>query len=284
MPIVSTRIHWAHLSLLLFLPLWMTWSAALPDGVRLFGWLVVAATWLGLAERVCPFRDDWTPDSRALRRDGSVLALNVVVDGALTMLLAVTVLAIEVPATSLPLAAQFLLGLGAGELGSYAIHRASHREGWLWRTHLLHHLPTRLNLANALTVHPFNAIYEKLARVLPLGMLGLSPDAILSVTLFVVTQNLVAHANVAGTIGPLNYVIGSAELHRLHHSTIEAEARNFGTAVPWWDLMLGTYQRPSRAPGAVGVFDPSRYPGELELMRLLMWPVRVSTRAWRCCS
>jgi sterol desaturase/sphingolipid hydroxylase (fatty acid hydroxylase superfamily) len=174
------------------------------------------------------------------------------------------------------------------ELGSYWIHRLSHQEGWLWRVHLLHHRPDRLNVANALTAHPINALYDKLVRVFPLILLGLNAEAMLAIALFTLTQSLVTHANVAGRIGILNYLIGSAELHRLHHSTVEHEAGNFGTAVPLWDQVFGTYKR-GEAPVKVGVFDPKQYPGDLQLSALLTWPVptpmfRWFQRSFRCCA
>ena len=151
--------------------------------------------------------------------------------------------------------------------------------------HLLHHVPDRLNLANAITAHPLNAAYDKLARLAPLLVLGMSPDAMLVVALFGATQALVAHANVAGTIGWLDRVVGSAGLHRLHHSTDPAEAGNFGTALPLWDQVFGTYRR-AAVPKRVGVFEPAEYPRELELARLLLWPF-VQTRAalrFACCG
>ena len=83
---------------------------------------------------------------------------------------------------------------------------------------------------------------------------------------------------------PLDRLIGSARLHRLHHSTQEADAGNFGTALPLWDQVFGTYRR-GAAPVAVGVFDPGRYPGELQLRALLLWPFGCASclRAVRCC-
>ncbi len=161
--------------------------------------------------------------------------------------------------------------INLAEFGSYWLHRLSHRGGWLWRVHLMHHRPERLNLGNALNAHPINALYDKLARIAPLLLLGFSSDAIEIATLFAITQSLVTHANIAGTIGPLNYIIGSAELHRMHHSTDPDQAGNFGTALPYWDQVFGTF-RYGGAPKDVGVFDPSHYPGEHEFGALLRWP------------
>jgi sterol desaturase/sphingolipid hydroxylase (fatty acid hydroxylase superfamily) len=270
-------IHWPHLVLLAGLPAWYVATSGWPPALRLSGWLAVVFALLAAAEWRRPFRRDWQPDARALRRDGSVFALNALLDAVLGAALAWIALAWFEGRSALPFWGQLLLGIGLGELASYALHRASHAEGWLWRVHLLHHRPEQLNVANALTAHPVNAAYDKLARLLPLLVLGWSDAAILAITLFTLTQNLVVHANVAGTIGPLNLVVGSAELHRLHHSTREDDAGNFGTTVPWWDLLFGTF-RWRRAPVQVGVFEPGRYPGEFELGSLLCWPWRRGAR------
>jgi sterol desaturase/sphingolipid hydroxylase (fatty acid hydroxylase superfamily) len=281
--------HWPHLGLLAALP-----GAAVaafvwhwPPTLALFGWLQLNVIVLALAERWRPFRTDWNPAGRHLRRDGSVWTLNLLVDGVVTAGINAMAIAWLPGSNDWPLLLQILVGLLAGEFGSYWLHRWSQRDGWFWRVHLLHHRPDRLNLANAVTAHPINAAYDKAARLLPLLWLGLSPEAMLSISLFTLTQVLVTHANVAGRIGLLNWFIGSAELHRLHHSTREQEAGNFGTALPLWDQVFGTY-RAGAPPHAVGVFDPRAYPGEFELRRLLAWPFtsarRSSSGRWACCA
>lgn len=280
----SAPFHWTQLGLLAALPAWIHATAGLPDPVRLGGWLLLAFLVLGAMERLAPFRTDWATEPRALRRDGSVLALNLVADALTGVLLASLALLLAPARSGWPLWLEIPLLLALGELAAYALHRASHRDGWLWQVHLLHHRPDRLNVANALTAHPFNAIYDKLAHLLPALLLGLSPEAILAATLFVLTQGLVVHANVAGTLGPWSRVLGSAELHRLHHSADETEAGNFGTALPWWDLVFGTYRAPQRSPRAVGVFEPARYPSEFALGALLAWPLRALCTRCNLCA
>jgi sterol desaturase/sphingolipid hydroxylase (fatty acid hydroxylase superfamily) len=268
-------IHWPHLLLLAALPAWC-WLAqdfALPATVTLFAWLVAAVLLLALAERRQPHRVDWHPTGPQLRRDGTAWTLNVITDAGATALLAAIAVAFFPGRSDWPLALQVVAGIAVAEFGSYWIHRLSHRDGWLWRVHLLHHRPDRLNVANALTAHPLNAAYDKLARVLPLVALGLDGQAMVAIALFGVTQSLVVHANIAGSIGPLDYLVGSARLHRLHHSTVEHEAGNFGTTIPLWDQVFGTFRR-GAAPAEVGVFDPALYPGELRLGALLAWPFR----------
>jgi sterol desaturase/sphingolipid hydroxylase (fatty acid hydroxylase superfamily) len=270
------RLHWPQLLLLALLPLALVLAQGLPPALRLFGWLVFAAAVLGLAERWQPARADWQWRREDAPRDGGVFTLNVLVDGIASVLIALVVLGLSTQAAPTAFAHAWVevpLALVVAEFGSYWLHRLSHHGGWLWRVHLLHHRPERLNLGNALTAHPINALYDKLARTLPLVVLGFSTDVIEIATLFALTQALVTHANIAGTIGPLNWLIGSAEQHRLHHSTDPDQAGNFGTALPLWDQLFGTF-RNGTAPEHVGVFDPRDYPGEHEVAALLRWPLQ----------
>lgn len=272
--------HWPHLLLLAAWPAWTVIAIRADMSVvaATLAWLAFCTLLLAAAERWRPYRRDWLPSRSQLRRDGSVWSLNLVADGATGALVAA--IAIHVAARNpWPLLPQVIAGILAAELGSYWLHRWSHAGGWLWRVHLLHHRPERMNTANALTAHPINAIYNHLARTLPMVALGLGAEAILAVALFGISQSLVTHANVAGGIGWLEWLVGNAGQHRLHHSTDETQAGNFGTTVPLWDQVFGTWRRDSE-PTRVGVFTPDAYPGELDLGPLLCWPL--PARLARC--
>jgi sterol desaturase/sphingolipid hydroxylase (fatty acid hydroxylase superfamily) len=280
--------HWPHLALLALWPVWtaiaIVWT--LPAAVALVAWLVANVVVLALAERIRPYRRDWAPTRAHLRRDGTVWGLNLLADSAAGAVVAGVAIALTTGAVAWPLWVQVGVGVIVAEFGSYWLHRWSHADNWLWRVHLLHHRPEQMNTANSLTAHPVNAIYNHLARMLPLVALGLQAEALLAVALFGLTQSLVTHANVRGHIGPLEYLLGSAALHRLHHSTLKREAGNFGTTVPLWDQLFGTYRR-GAAPANVGVFEHTKYPTEFELGRLLAWPFQAVRRACaarlRCC-
>jgi sterol desaturase/sphingolipid hydroxylase (fatty acid hydroxylase superfamily) len=280
--------HWPHLALLALWPLWSGFAfvRGLPATTALLAWLLFNVVVLAFAERWRPHRRDWAPTRAHLRRDGTVWGLNLLADSVAGAGVAVAAIALTPGAIAWPLWSQVIVGVVVAEFGSYWLHRWSHADNWLWRVHLLHHRPERMNTANALTAHPLNTIYNHLARVSPLVALGLQPDALLAVALFGLTQSLVTHANVAGHIGWLDYLVGSAGLHRLHHSSIEAEVGNYGTTVPLWDQLFGTYRR-GREPLHVGVFTPARYPGELQLRELLAFPFARAAAliaCRRCCQ
>jgi sterol desaturase/sphingolipid hydroxylase (fatty acid hydroxylase superfamily) len=270
--------HWPHLALLLLLGPAMMLIGRLPDAALLGAWLVLNLAVLAVAERWWPARDDWHPDRADLARDGSVLAANGLLDAVLKLALAAA--AAHLPLQGGALAStswllQFAIGALLADLGSYAMHRWSHRGGWLWRVHAFHHRPEALNAANALTVHPINAAYDGVARTAPLVLLGVAPSVIVALALFHLTQALAAHANVRGTIGPLRHVLGNAAMHRLHHSARDEEAGNFGTDLAVWDRAFGTY-REGPMPIAIGVFHPAHYPPAHAWWRLLAWPFCLS--------
>lgn len=272
------RIRWAQLIILALVPFWWRLGASLAPVLVLMAWLVFCLAWFMAWEHATPYRMDWRTDKRHLRHDGAMLSLNVVVDGIVSVLIALTAIHASSGDSRMALPLQIPLGIVLAEFGSYWLHRASHGEGWMWHVHVLHHRPERVNTANALTAHPLNAVWDKLARMLPLHALGLHADAIVWITLFTLAQSLAAHANIRGGLGWLDYMIGGPILHRLHHSTRHEQAGNFGTTIPLWDYVFGTFRRPE-ATETVGVFDSSRYPGELQTLQLLCYPLKC---IWPC--
>ena len=279
--------HWVHLGLLAVLPSYLSAqrSLDLPTVAGLMAWLALNIVVLLLAEKITPYRDDWHPSLPDLKRDAGMLSLNIIADGvADVIVLAVTVMA-ATGTSGLPLVAQVAAGIVVAELGGYLMHRISHEGGWLWRVHVVHHLPAAVNASNSFNAHPINGLYNKLARVAPLVLLGISADAIFIVALFGLTQGMVVHANVRGRMGFLNWILGSAELHRLHHSVDMKQARNFGTTMPLWDQLFGTYRAP--APVAqVGIAEAGSYPGATDLLALLLWPfalIRATQPPGNCC-
>lgn len=280
--------HWVHLALLAAIPVYWFVQRALPlSGMAsLMTWLAMNIGVLWLAEKWMPYRTDWHPSLPELKRDAGMLSLNVIADGAADVLLLGIALMAATGTSDLPLVVQAVAGIYIAELGAYLIHRLSHERSWLWRVHVVHHLPAAINTANSFNAHPLNGLYNKLARVAPLVLLGMSPDAIFLVALFGLTQGMVVHANVRGRMGFLNWIVGSAELHRLHHSLDLVQARNFGTTVPLWDQLLGTYRAPEPVLH-VGVADAGAYPAAVDLLALLRFPF-VRPGRWRsikgCCG
>ena len=261
---LTTRLrslNWPHLLLLLALwpyAVWASHNAWSADTVLALA-TVGALLWLMLWERLLPQRQQWQALRPELQRDGAFLGINAVADAAAGFVLTGLALygaSLQLAggwAAGLPVMAALPLAIILGELGPFALHGLAHRQPWLWRIHQLHHRPRKLNAANSVLAHPLNVIWNKLARVLPWLLLGFDPQVMLWAALFMQVQSIAVHANIRGSLGALDLLIGSAELHRWHHSVDGAEALNYGTAIPLWDQLFGSYRRrPGEEPVALG--------------------------------
>src|SRR5262249_41019595 len=137
-----------------------------------------------------------------------------------------------------PLPAQLGLALLLGELPMYWYHRFVHANSLAWRLHATHHSAPRLYWLNGLRGHPLDLVLGLAAYQLPLAFLGAGEPVLVLVAGFVGIHGLLQHSNVHHRVGPLNWIVSSAELHRWHHSRVLAEANNnFGHHLVVWDVV-----------------------------------------------
>lgn len=267
----------AHLLALAWLPVFAAASLAAgwSSTAVLIAHLFATLGWFMLFERWQPHRAGWRASRGDRQRDAAFLGMNAVADGLAGLVLAGVTLrwAGSGPAANLPLWAAAPAAVLVAEFGAYWLHRAMHRGGWGWRVHLVHHRPEALNVTNNLTTHPANVVLLKAVKMLPLALLGFGADAVFLAALFMQLQSFATHANTRGRMGWLNYIIGTAELHRWHHSTDTREAMNFSTSVPLWDQVFGTFlHRPGRDPQAVGLEPGAAYPDATDTWGLARFP------------
>lgn len=267
LPARLSALNWPHLLLLAALPLAAWASRGWPADQALAATTLGGLAWLMLAERLWPLRADWQASRPELMRDAGFLGLNAVVDALTKLALTALVLRLGWPAPGwvggLHPALALPLAIILGELGPFLLHRLAHRHESWWRWHALHHQPIRLNSANSVLAHPLNAAWNQAARLLPWLLLGFEPQIVLWAAMFVQVQGVAVHANLRGTLGLLNHGLGSAELHRWHHSADRHEAQNYSTAIPLWDQLFGSYvYRPGQTPQQLGPFEAdAHHPG-----------------------
>ena len=241
----------AHLSgLILLWPIGSVLLAVGSPSTTTAIWLLICLFGFAVAERLWPYRIDWQATRMDMGTDGLLLLLAALVDGLLKhgglWLAQWAASQGHSPglASAWPLWTAVPAAIVLGELGTYALHRWAHVHPWGWRWHRLHHGPAQLNASNSVRVHPVNLAWNVTSRGLLWWSLGFTPETLTWTTMFLMLQSVAVHANVRGRIGPLAWLIGSAEAHRWHHSTEADEALNYGTSVPVWDQLLGTWQRP----------------------------------------
>jgi sterol desaturase/sphingolipid hydroxylase (fatty acid hydroxylase superfamily) len=280
----DTDWNHAHLLALAWMPAYAAASIAAgwSDTVILAVHLFATLGWFAAFERWRPHRPRWRATPADRRRDAAFLGMNALADGLAGLALATVALTLAGgagPASHLPLWAGAPLAVLVAEFGAYWLHRAMHRGGLGWRVHMVHHRPAALNVTNNLSTHPLNVILLKAVKLLPLSLLGFTAEAVLLAALFMQLQSFATHANTRGQMGWLNHVIGTAELHRWHHSTHVREALNFSTSLPLWDQVFGTFRHtPGREPAEVGVETPAAYPGATDTWALVAYPFKWRAR------
>ncbi len=233
-----------------------------------------AASWLWLlpllgaaiattfvAERFLPFRNGWNRshgDAPADRLHAAVNeTLTIAFVGASPLALAWLPVPSAWPA-DWPLWMQLGIAILVADFGIAFVHAASHRIGWLWRLHAIHHGAPRLYGLNGLMKHPLHQALETLGGTLPLVLLGMPPIVAALLGFAVSVQLLLQHANVAYDLGPLRHALAIGPAHRLHHRRGPAGDVNFGLFTSLPDRVLGTWVAPAtRAPfEGVGVDEP----------------------------
>jgi sterol desaturase/sphingolipid hydroxylase (fatty acid hydroxylase superfamily) len=145
-----------------------------------------------------------------------------------------------------------------GDLLAYWGHRAQHHYDSLWRFHRVHHSATRLDWLAAHREHPLDGLYTQTLINLPLLLLGFSFHAAAGIVVFRAVWAVFIHANVRVPLGPLGFLLGSPELHHLHHAKHRV-AVNFGNLSPWTDWLFGTHARAiNDQQEELGVREPLR--------------------------
>ncbi|NMD55008.1 MULTISPECIES: sterol desaturase family protein [Tsukamurella] len=213
--------------------------------IALIGVVLAAIALSFAAERVIPYERAWNHSHDDAGRDVAHVLVN---ESLMLASLAVIplVAAVRGPGSwwphALPFWAQVLLAVLVADLGITAVHMASHRYGWLWRLHAVHHSVTRCYGLNGLMKHPLHQTLETLGGVAPLLVLGMPVPVASALAAMVAVQLLMQHSNADYRVGPLRSVLALNEGHRFHHQR-EAGAGDvdFGLFTLLWDHLFGTY-------------------------------------------
>jgi sterol desaturase/sphingolipid hydroxylase (fatty acid hydroxylase superfamily) len=244
--------------------------------------LMTAAVVTGF-ERVLPYRRAWQPPGHEV---GTDLVFMVVVQLALPPLISLLfTLALVEPARALqwpiqswwphgwPVWLQAVLMVLSVDLLRYWLHRAAHETDTLWRLHAVHHSVEQLYWLNTGRFHPVEKAFQMAVDSLPFVLLGVEPRVLALYYLSYATNGFFQHCNIALRYGVLNYVVGSAETHRWHHSRQPREANaNYGNTVIIWDLLFGTWFLPAGREVAELGLKEREYPRTF--LRLLRAPFR----------
>jgi sterol desaturase/sphingolipid hydroxylase (fatty acid hydroxylase superfamily) len=153
----------------------------------------------------------------------------------------------------LPVPVRVLISILLLDAIQYWIHSTSHRFGWLWRIHQVHHSDPDYDVSTAGRFHPLEVLWTQGLHLGAIALLAPPPVAVFISVLLIVTLNLTTHANAslpAAADRILKLVFVTPDMHRIHHShDAQEQQRNFGQTFALWDRLFGTYRERPAAQG-----------------------------------
>ena len=272
----------------LIYPAAMTFAFALYALLQWIGASLIVSTYVPVLataalvtalESAFPHRAEWRPPSGEVRTD---LTFMVVVQLAFPPLMGfLFTYALITPAAALDLPVsrlwphawsiwiQAVLMVFAVDFLRYWLHRAAHENDTLWRLHSVHHSVEQLYWLNTARFHPLEKALQMALDSLPFLLMRVDPRVLALYYLAYATNGFFQHCNIKLRYGPLNYIVGSAETHRWHHSRLARESNaNYGNTVIIWDVLFGTWYLPKeREVDHLGLQDPTYPKSFMRLMR-----------------
>lgn len=158
----------------------------------------------------------------------------------------------------------------------YWQHRMFHKINWLWALHGAHHGDRNLNVSSGLRFHPGEALVSFIIKAAAILALGAPAAAVILFELLLNGASMFNHAN--WSLGRfdrwLQYAIVTPDMHRLHHSRLEAESRmNFGFFLSCWDRLFASYQAHPASPHSDIALGLDTMPQD-DLRATLIYPFR----------
>jgi sterol desaturase/sphingolipid hydroxylase (fatty acid hydroxylase superfamily) len=176
----------------------------------------------------------------------------------------------------------------------YWSHRIEHKVPLLWEFHKLHHSDELMNTTTWARDHFLQESWRAFFSVFTLGLfidltLAEAGKAALYSTWFLIGLSMFYHSAIRVELPWLDYILVTPQVHRIHHSVkVEHRDKNFADVLPVFDLIFGTFERPTREEfPATGLGSESLAPksllgaqlGPLLAVSRLLHPARRNTTA-----
>lgn len=168
--------------------------------------------------------------------------------------------------TTLPFWMQVLLALTIIDFFLFFVHWQSHRYGWLWKLHAIHHSSERLYFLNGEKRHALHQILEGSPGIILCLVIG-TPQPVVVVALAILAINMMMqHTNLDYKAGILKKFFCVTELHRWHHRADYKDAQvNYGAWLTVWDHIFKTaYDNPkiyhTDGIGEIGIKEEPNFP------------------------
>jgi sterol desaturase/sphingolipid hydroxylase (fatty acid hydroxylase superfamily) len=173
---------------------------------------------------------------------------------------------------------EFLLYLFVRDILIYARHRIFHTQK-VWPFHSIHHSSEEVNWISAARFHPLESGIESAGEILLFliaAHFGMDYNVLSVASTVIGFYNLLVHANIKWSFGPLDYIFVSPIFHRWHHSDAPAaHDKNFAAMFSCLDLLLGTFYLPkNELPDTLGLSPEEKKIHPRSLWRQLVYPFK----------
>jgi alkylglycerol monooxygenase len=149
----------------------------------------------------------------------------------------------------------WILGAILVDLAYYFWHRASHRVGFLWAAHVVHHQSEEYNLSTALR-QSITTSTTGAPFYWPLAILGFPPAMFITLSTLNTLYQFWIHTRLVKRLGPLEVVLNTPSHHRVHHGIDPKYIdKNYAGIFIVWDRVFGTFAREEEEP-AYGTVKP----------------------------
>jgi sterol desaturase/sphingolipid hydroxylase (fatty acid hydroxylase superfamily) len=209
--------------------------------------LILSAICVAILERVIPYKKEWNNSKGDALTDVTHYIVNFVLKQLALMLYVFLVGHFAVLNTVWPQhihsSLQVVIVLLVIDFFLYLVHRASHKNGVLWKLHAIHHSSERLYWINGEKRHPLHQILEGIPGITVIMLLG-APTHIVQAALSILGINMMLqHGNIDYRAGVLKYIFCVAEVHRWHHhKDVNKCGVNFGAFFAFWDHLFGSFK------------------------------------------
>src|SRR5580704_13820218 len=142
----------------------------------------------------------------------------------------------------------------------YWFHRCSHRIRVLWASHAVHHSTNRFNLSAAYRFGWVGRLIGTSAFFVPLIWFGFPPRAVFITLNLGLLYQFWLHTDWVPKLGPLEWVLNTPSLHRVHHAANpEYLDKNYGGVLIVFDRLFGTFAaEDDTVPCRYGLVEPLR--------------------------
>lgn len=174
----------------------------------------------------------------------------------------------------------FIISVIALDLAIYLQHVMFHAVPALWRLHRMHHADLEFDVTTGLRFHPIEVLLSMGLKLVVVAAIGPPATAVLVFEVILNGTAMFNHSNIripSAVDHVLRWIVVTPDMHRVHHSIHPIETNsNFGSNLPWWDRLLGTYRaqpREGHENMTIGI-EQFRTRRDLWLDRMLIQPMR----------